>query len=73
LLREGKDGMTRIEAEATGGLVDGRGGGSRWSEFLVPIVTAVLVLALGLVLVGLTTDQGRSQPGQGSTVEGAIR
>lgn len=73
MLIEGKDGMTRIEAEATGGLVDGREGGFRWSEFLVPIVTAVLVLALGLVLVGLTTDQAQSQPGQGSNVEGANR
>ena len=65
--------MTRIEAEAAGGLVDGRGGGSRWSEFLIPIVTAVLVLALGLVLVGLTTDQAQSQPGQSSTTEGVSR
>ena len=56
--------MTRIEAEATGGLGDGRGGRSRWSELLVPIVTAMLVVALGLILVGLTSDGAEIQPGQ---------
>ncbi len=65
--------MTRIEAEAAGGLSDGRGSGSRWSEVLVPIVTAALVIALGLVLVGLTTDGAESQPGRGSDVETVAR
>jgi len=46
--------MTGFEADATGGL--GAQSGSGWSQFLVPILTAVLVLVLGLVMVGLTND-----------------
>jgi hypothetical protein len=47
--------MTRYEAEATNGFGDGRAKGSDWSQILVPIVAAVLVIALGLALVGLTS------------------
>ena len=48
--------MTRYEAETTHGY--GAGGTKRldWSQFLVPIVAAVLVLALGLVWIGLTSE-----------------
>jgi len=48
--------MTRYEAEATNGFGDGRAKGSDWSQILVPIVAAVLVIALGLALVGLTSE-----------------
>ncbi len=73
MLIEGKDGMTRIEAEVTGGLSGGREGGFRWSEILVPIVTAALVIALGLALVGLTSDGAESPPGRSSEVETVAR
>lgn len=47
--------MTSYEAEATNGY-----GGERtrtdWSQFLVPIVAAALVLALGLALVAFTSE-----------------
>ena len=48
--------MTRYEAEATNGFGDGRTQGSDWSQILVPIVAAALVIALGLALVGLTSE-----------------
>jgi hypothetical protein len=53
--------MTRIEAETAGGLGGDQRGGSTWSQILVPIVTAVLVLALGLVLVTITSDSGETR------------
>ncbi len=46
--------MTEFEARATGGL--GAQSDSGWSRFLMPILTAALVLVLGLVMVGLTND-----------------
>jgi len=48
--------MTEIEAQATGGYGEGTASGSFWAQFLVPIVAAALVLALGLVWVSLTSD-----------------
>jgi hypothetical protein len=46
--------MTEIEAQATGGFeYEAR---SPWSQILVPIVAAALVLALGLVFVSLTSE-----------------
>ena len=48
--------MTRYEAEATNGFADGRTKGSDWSQILVPIVAAALVIALGLAIVGLTSE-----------------
>ena len=48
--------MTSYEAEATNGYGGGRAKGTDWSQLLVPIVAAALVLALGLVLVGLTSE-----------------
>ena len=48
--------MTEIEAQATGGYGEGTASGSFWTQFLVPIVAAALVLALGLALVGLTSE-----------------
>jgi len=48
--------MTEIEAQATGGYGEGTVSGSGWSQFLVPIVAAALVLALGLVWVSLTSE-----------------
>ena len=51
--------MTEIEAQATGGYGEGTASGSFWTQLLVPIVAAVLVLALGLVWVSLTSDSSR--------------
>jgi len=65
--------MTNIEARASGGLTDPREGRSKWSSLLVSVLTAALVLALGLVLVGLTGDQAESTPGQSSTVAAPLR
>ena len=48
--------MTSYEAEAKNGYGGGRTTRTDWSQLLVPIVAAVLVLALGLVLVGLTSE-----------------
>jgi hypothetical protein len=52
--------MTGFEAEAIGGLGDKRESGSGWYRLLVPFLTAAIVLALGLVLVGLTTDEAET-------------
>ncbi len=46
--------MTRYEADATHGLGSGRATRFDWSQVLMPIVAAVLVVALGLALVLLT-------------------
>jgi hypothetical protein len=48
--------MTEIEAQATGGFGEGAASGSGWSQFLVPLVAAALVLAMGLVWVTLTSE-----------------
>lgn len=48
--------MTRYEAEATRGYSDASRRESDWSQILIPIVAAVLVLALGLAMVGLTSE-----------------
>ena len=55
--------MTRIEAQAVGGLDDPSAGRSLWSRLLMPALAAVLVLALGLLLVGLTGGSAESSPG----------
>ena len=43
--------MTRYEAEATNGFGGGRPAKIDWSQLLVPLLAAVLVLALGLAMV----------------------
>jgi len=48
--------MTSYESEATSGYGGGRTKGPDWSQLLVPIVAAALVLALGLGLVAFTTE-----------------
>lgn len=48
--------MTRFEAEATNGYGGGRTTRTDWSQLLVPIVAAALVLALGLALVAFTSE-----------------
>ena len=50
--------MTRYEAEATNGYGGGRTTRTDWSQLLVPIVAAALVLALGLALVAFTMRTG---------------
>ena len=65
--------MTRIEAESAGDLGGESRSGSTWSQVVVSIVTAVLVLALGLLLVGVTSDSAESQPGSGMSVGTPLR
>jgi hypothetical protein len=65
--------MTRIEAEATAGLDGERREGATRSQVIVSIVTAVLVLALGLLLVGVTTNSAEQQPPAGSSVGSPLR
>jgi hypothetical protein len=48
--------MTRYEAEATNGFGGEGTKKTDWSQLLVPIVTAALVLALGLALVAFTSE-----------------
>ena len=48
--------MTRYEAEATTGYGGRRTTRIDWSQVLVPLVAAVLVLAIGLAMVGLTSE-----------------
>ena len=48
--------MTSYEAKATNGYGGGRTSRIDWSQLLVPIVAAALVLALGLALVAFTTE-----------------
>ena len=48
--------MTRYEAEATNGFSGTRSKGADWTQILVPIVAAALVIALGLALVGITSE-----------------
>ena len=48
--------MTEIEAQANGGLGSGVGSGSGWTQLLVPIRAAALVLAFGIAIVSLTTE-----------------
>jgi hypothetical protein len=56
--------MTRYEAEATNGYTGSRPKGVDWTQLLVPIVAAALVIALGLAFVGLTgqPDTQLNQP-----------
>jgi len=48
--------MTSYEAEATNGYGGERTRRTDWSQLLVPIVAAALVLALGLALVAFTSE-----------------
>ena len=61
--------MTPIEARAGGALDERRGRGSWWSRLLVPVLSALLVLALGLLLVGLTGGTADSAPGRDARPE----
>ncbi len=54
--------MTRIEAQGASGLGSERHEGSPWTQVGVSIVTALLVLALGLLLVGVTSDSAEILP-----------
>jgi Pyruvate/2-oxoacid:ferredoxin oxidoreductase gamma subunit len=65
--------MTRIEAETAGDLGSEQRGGSTWSQVVVSILTAVRVLALGLLLVGVTSDSAESQPGSGTSLGTPLR
>lgn len=70
---KGAKGMTRIEAEAAGGLGSQQREGSSWSQVVVSILTAVLVLALGLLLVSVTSNSAETKPATGSSVGTPLR
>jgi len=70
---KGAERMTRIEAQAAGGLGSERQEGSTWSQVVVSIVTAALVLALGLLLVGITSETAETQTAPGSSVGTSLR
>ena len=62
--------MTRYEAEATNGYGGGRTTRTNWSQLLVPMVAAALVLAIGLALVAFTSrpeDPGVPPPATSGT------
>ncbi len=63
--------MTSYEAEATNGYGGRRTTRTDWSQLLVPIVAAALVLALGLALVGLTSEP-ESSIGQPAATTGTF-
>jgi len=65
--------VTRFEAEGAGGLGGERDESSTWSQVVVSILTAVLVLALGLLLVSVTSDSAETRPATGSTVGTPLR
>ena len=65
--------MTGFEAEAIGGLRDKRESGSGWYQLLVPFLTAAIVLALGLVLVGLTNEAETHQEPPSAGVSAPLR
>ncbi len=65
--------MTRLEARTSGGLDEAGEGSSVWSRLLIPVLTAALVLVMGMVLVGLTGDEAESNPGLGSSVATPLR
>ena len=50
--------MTSYEIGAVGELGDGSAARNSWAAVLVPLLAAALVIALGLVLVGLTSGSG---------------
>ena len=70
---KGEEHVTRFEAEAAGGLGGEQQEGSSWSHVVVSVLTAVLVLALGLLLVGVTSDSAETRPATGSTVGTPLR
>jgi hypothetical protein len=65
--------MTPFEARAAGGFDPSPGGSSGWSRVLVPILTAFLVLAFGLLFVGLTGGDAESRPGSINPPESSAR
>lgn len=65
--------MTGIEAQAAGTVDGERRSDSIWTQILVPIVTAALVLALGLLLVGVTSNDAQTIPAGGSSVATPLR
>jgi hypothetical protein len=65
--------MTRIEAEVAGAIEGERRSGSIWTQILVPLVTAALVLALGLLLVGVTSNSAETLPTGRSSVATPLR
>jgi hypothetical protein len=54
--------MTWYEIGAVAELDGGPGARDTWAAVLVPLLTAGLVIALGLVLVGLTSGGAADEP-----------
>ena len=54
--------MTSYEFESASVLVRAETGSDMWSKVLGPLLAAALVLALGLVLVGVTSQDEAAEP-----------
>ena len=54
--------MTSYEAEADSGYGNDREKRTGWYQLLASIIAAAVVLALGLVVVGLTTGDNEGPP-----------
>ena len=65
--------MTRIEAETAGGLDGERRADATRSQVVISVLTAILVLALGLLLVGVTSDGAAERPPAGTAVGSPLR
>lgn len=67
--------MTGSRLEPKRELPSAYGGGDVWTRLLVPLLTAALVLALGMILVGLTSrDEAPSvDPAARSAASAAAR
>jgi hypothetical protein len=54
--------MTSYEFETASVLGSAEAGADVWSRVLVPLLAAALVVALGLVLVGVTSQDEAGEP-----------
>jgi hypothetical protein len=54
--------MTVYEMETAGDFELRWGRGDLWAKIMVPLLTAALVIALGLIMVGLTSSSDSRDP-----------
>ena len=64
--------MTVYEIEAAGEIGRQETAGDVWAKVMVPLLTAALVIALGLILVGVTsgTDSSADSPARSAITSG---
>lgn len=67
--------MTGPGRELNSEVPNAYGTGDRWARLLVPLLTAILVLALGMILVSLTSRDEPTpvDPAARSAVSAAVR